>query len=113
MALCVCSNMNEDFSVFIKELLSNEYLIFMFCLTKWLIPIMLSQFWKDLISFGKVDIEHKFFFVRLHKLILKKLIWLSWQEILPILQMLSPLAVLVLPDFGSAQALIGGPQKVR
>ena len=25
MALCVCRNINEDFSLFIKELFSNEY----------------------------------------------------------------------------------------
>ena len=65
------------------------------------------------VNFGKVEIKHEFFFVGLLKLIFKKLIWLSWQEILPILQLLSILAVLVLPDSGSAQALIGGPQKVR
>jgi hypothetical protein len=86
MALYVCRNINEDFSVIIKKLLSNKYLLCMFCLTKWLIPTILSQFKKYLISFSKVDIKHKFFIVKLHKLILKKLIWSSWQEMLRILQ---------------------------
>jgi len=50
MALYVCENTNEDFSVIINKFFATKYPISKVYLTKWLLPTIWNHFFKKILA---------------------------------------------------------------
>ena len=80
MALHVCENIIEDFSVIINKLISTKYPISILYLIKWWLPTILNPFLKKYLgSFSKSYLKLKLSVVKLLKLNIEKP-WFDYQD---------------------------------